>query len=126
MLGNAEIVATLPAVDLERARGFYEGTLGLKVERIDPSPGILFRAGGGTAVYVYQRGATKADHTVASFIVDDVEAAVKELQAKGVVFDDLEIPAAGIKTVNGIAVMGDMKASWFHDPEGNTIGVANM
>ena len=126
MLGNATVHATLPAVDLERARRFYEGTLGLKVERTDPSPGLLFRAGGGTAIYVYQRGATKADHTVAAFHVDDVDAVVKELQGKGVVFDVVEIPGAGIKTVGGVATMGDMKASWFHDPEGNIIGVTSM
>jgi len=34
---------TLPAVDLDRARDFGEGTLGLKVEKMDPSPGVLHR-----------------------------------------------------------------------------------
>lgn len=79
MLTNASIHPTLPAVDLDRARKFYEDKLGLRVTRTDPSPGILLQGGNGTAVYLYQRGATKADHTAAAFQVDDVEAQVKEL-----------------------------------------------
>ena len=44
----------------------------------------MFQAGGDTGLYIYQRGKTKADHTVASFEVEDVEAEVNELKAKGV------------------------------------------
>jgi catechol 2,3-dioxygenase-like lactoylglutathione lyase family enzyme len=67
MLTNAKVHATLPAVDLERAKKFYEGTLGLKVIQEDPSPGAVLQAGEGTTIYLYQRAATKADHTVAGF-----------------------------------------------------------
>ena len=126
MLINASVHATLPVVDLERARKFYEGKLGLKVIRTDPSPGAVLQAGEGTTLYIYQRAATKADHTAASFTVKDVEAEVKELKAKGVVFEEIEIPSMGIKTVDGIATMGDMKGAWFKDTEGNILGVSNM
>ena len=124
MLTKAEVYPTLPAVDLQRARKFYEETLGLKVIRIDPSPGILFGAGNGTAIYLYQRGATKADHTEAAFKIDDVEAEVKELKAKGVKFEEVDIP--GMKTVDGIATMDGYKGAWFKDTEGNILGIANM
>jgi len=126
MLINAPVHATLPVVALERARKFYEGKLGLKVIRTDPSPGAVLQAGEGTTLYIYQRVATKADHTVASFTVKDVEAEVKELKAKGVVFKEIEIPSMGIKTVDGIATMGDMKGAWFKDTEGNILAVTNM
>ena len=126
MLINAPVHATLPVVDLERARKFYEGKLGLKVIRTDPSPGAVLQAGEGTTLYIYQRAATKADHTAASFTVKDVEAEVKELKAKGVVFEEIEIPSMGIKTVDGIATMGDMKGAWFKDTEGNILAVSNM
>ncbi len=123
MLANATVHATLPVVDLARARKFYEEKLGLKVVRTDPSPGAMLQAGGGTTLYIYQRGATKADHTVASFEVDDVEAEIKDLKAKGVVFEEYDMP--GLKTVNSIATMGPLKGGWFKDTEGNTLGVFN-
>ena len=124
MLTNAAAHPTLPVVDLERARTFYEGKLGLKVIRTDSSLGALLQAGEGTRLYLYQRAATKADHTVASFTVKDVEATVKELKAKGVVFEDIDTP--GLKTVDGIATMGEMKGAWFKDTEGNILAVSNM
>ena len=72
MLASAPIHPTLPVVDLERARKFYEGKLGLKAVRVDspPAPGVMYEAGEGTSLYIYQRAATKADHTAASFIVE--------------------------------------------------------
>jgi catechol 2,3-dioxygenase-like lactoylglutathione lyase family enzyme len=126
MLANTTLHPTLPAVDINRARKFYEEKLGLKVLKTDPSPGITFEVGEGTRLYVYKREATKADHTVASFTVEDVEAQVSELKDKGIVFEDVEIPAMGIKTVNGIATMGDMKGAWFKDTEGNILAVTDM
>ena len=124
MLANAMVAPTLPAVDLKRARKFYEQKLGLKVVMEDPSPGIMLQCGKGTMMYVYQRAATKADHTVASFAVDNIEAEVKELKAKGIKFEDYDMP--GIKTVGGIATMGNMKGAWFKDIEGNILGVTQM
>ena len=124
MLANAAVHPTLPAVDLDRARKFYEGTLGLKVSKTDPSPGVLYECGAGTKLYVYQRAATKADHTAAAFVVSDIEAVVAGLKAKGVTFQDIDAP--GIKTVNGIATMGDMKGAWFNDTEGNILAVTTM
>jgi catechol 2,3-dioxygenase-like lactoylglutathione lyase family enzyme len=123
MLTNAPVNPTLPVVDLVRARKFYEEKLGLKVIRTDPSPGATLQAGKGTTLYIYQRAATKADHTAAAFTVSDVEAMVKELKTKGVVFEEVNQP--GIKTVNGIATMGAMKVAWFKDTEGNILAVGN-
>lgn len=128
MLTDAKVQPTLPVVDLQRAKKFYTEKLGLKVMQEDPSPGATLQAGGGTSIYLYQRAATKADNTAASFSVKDVEAAVKELKAKGVVFEEISTPS--FSTVNGIATMktpsGEMKSAWFKDSEGNTLAVGNM
>ena len=128
MLTNAPVRPTLPVLDLERAKKFYEGTLGLKVILEDSSPGAVLQAGEGTSLYIYQRAATKADHTVAGFKVKDVEATVKELKAKGVVFEDVDFP--GLKMVEGIATMtipaGEFKGAWFKDTEGNVLSINNM
>jgi catechol 2,3-dioxygenase-like lactoylglutathione lyase family enzyme len=124
MLSKLALHPTLPAVDIKRARKFYENKLGLKVLRTDPSPGIYFEAGEGTTLYVYERGATKADHTVVSFTVENVEAEVSDLKDRGIVFEEYDIP--GMEWSDGIATMGDLKGAWFKDTEGNILSVTNM
>ena len=124
MLADYMVAPTLPVVDLERALRFYQDKLGLKVVQMDPSPGAMMQCGKGTMLYLYQRAATKADHTVAAFNVDNIESEVKELKAKGVVFEEYDMP--GLKTVNSIATMGSMKGAWFKDTEGNILGVSQM
>jgi hypothetical protein len=96
------------------------------VVREDPGPGMLLEAGKGSRLYLYQRGATKADQTVANFTVGDVEAEVKALKAKGVKFEEYNMPEMGLKTVNGIATMDGFKTAWFKDTEGNILGISNM
>lgn len=122
MLGNSLVVPTLPVVDLDRAKKFYLETLGLTVDSEDEW-GTMLACGGGTKLLLYPRGATRADHTVASFEVDDVEAAVAELRAKGVVFQEYDQP--GLKTENGVATAGESKAAWFLDPEGNILALGS-
>ena len=124
MLDRAMVTPTLPAVDLKRARKFYEGKLGLKVVMEDPSPGMMLQCGKGTMMYVYQRAATKADHTVASFAVDNINAEVKELKGKGIKFEEYDMP--GLKTVDSIARFAGMKSAWFKDTEGNILSVAQL
>jgi catechol 2,3-dioxygenase-like lactoylglutathione lyase family enzyme len=128
MFNNAQAYATLPAADLERAKKFYSEKLGLRLIREDPSPGALFQAGGGTVVYLYQRAATKADHTVAAFEISDFDATFNELKGRGIKFEDYNLP--NLKTKNGVFMMqspaGVMKGAWFKDTEGNILGLTNM
>jgi catechol 2,3-dioxygenase-like lactoylglutathione lyase family enzyme len=124
MLANAMVAPTLPALDLKRARRFYEGILGLKVVMEDPSPGIMIQCGKGTMLYIYERAATKTDHTVASFAVDNIDAEMTELQKKGINFEEYDLP--GLKTVHGVATVGGMKEAWFKDTEGNILSLTQM
>jgi catechol 2,3-dioxygenase-like lactoylglutathione lyase family enzyme len=65
MLANAPVAAILPAVDLERAKKFYQGKLGLQPIDTPDQGGIMFESGQGTQLYLYERDTvTKADHTV--------------------------------------------------------------
>ena len=106
MLANSPVAAILPAVDLERAKKFHAEKLGL--EPIDtPVPGgVVFESGDGTQLYLYQRdSATKADHTVAGWKVDNIEEVVRALRERGVVFEQYDLP--GLKTdERGIATIG--------------------
>lgn len=113
--------ATLPAADLNRARKFYEETLGCQPEEEDEA-GILYNVG-SSKLFLYPSefaGSNKA--TAASFEVADIEAAVKELTGKGVEFQQYDFP--GLKTdENGIAQMGAERGAWFIDPEGNILAI---
>ena len=129
MLGITAVHPTLPAVDMARAKKFYQEVLGLKLLGEDPTGGTMFQAG-QSYIYVYPRGATKADHTVAQLDVDDIDSAMEELRNKGVTFQDLDMPEMGIKTVNGLATVsmpeGDLKVAWFSDTEGNILALNAM
>lgn len=126
MLTSATVYVTLPAVDLKRARKFYEETLDLKFVGEDPSPGVTLQAGNNCMLYLYKRSMTKADHTVAGFDVDDVEVQVRDLKDRGVKFEDYDIPDMELKTVNSVATFGLMKSAWFKDTEGNILAIGNF
>ena len=125
MLTNAPVHATIPVLDLKRALTFYTDRLGLKV--VDPQieGGATLEAGGGSKMELYQRRSINADHTLASFRVDDIETAVNELKANGVEFEEYDEP--GFKTVNSIAKTSDhSRCAWFKDSEGNFIGLTKV
>lgn len=123
MLTNSPIRPTIPVADLNRAKKFYEITLGLKPvpdDNNETTPGIaVFECGNSTLIELYERGPSKADHTVATFEVSNIEEEVNVLRGKGVNFEEYDMPE--IKTQNGIATQGSMKAAWFKDSEGNIL-----
>ena len=114
--------AALPAQDMARARAFYRDKLGLTPTTEDPS-GMMYALPAGTGFGVFpSSGKPSGTHTQMGIEVDDVEGAVKDLQAKGVKFEDYDVP--GLKTVNGIAELGGSKLAWFKDSEGNLIVIS--
>lgn len=122
MLTNSPIRPTIPVVDLNRAREFYGSILGLKPvsDKDETTFGVaIFECGNGTSIELYQRSPSKADHTVATFEVSDIEEEVNILRQKGVNFEEYDMPE--IKTQNGIATQGSVKAAWFKDSEGNIL-----
>jgi len=120
MLSHSAVFATAPTADVARSKEFYTAKLGLKIMHEDEA-GIAFEAGNGSSIYLYKRAPSKADHTIASFMVKNVEQEVRDLQKKGVVFENYSMP--GLKTENGIATWGKDKAAWFKDPDNNIIGL---
>jgi catechol 2,3-dioxygenase-like lactoylglutathione lyase family enzyme len=123
MLGNAQIAAVVPVSDIDKAVEFYGDTLGLELDvRRDDLPQnreAEFRAGDGTLVVYESVGAGQSRATVAGFRVDDIDAAVSSLRERGVTFEDYDLP--DLKTENGIAQIGDLRAAWARDPDGNII-----
>jgi predicted enzyme related to lactoylglutathione lyase len=123
VLGRAEIAAIVPVSDVDKAMEFYGGTLGLELQvRRDDLPEnreAEFRAGDGTLVVYESVAAGQSRGTVAGFRVDDLESVVAALRDRGVAFEEYDLP--DLKTENGIASIGDLRASWARDPDGNII-----
>jgi catechol 2,3-dioxygenase-like lactoylglutathione lyase family enzyme len=126
MLSSSTVEANVPAADLQRARAFYEGVLGL--EPMFDMAGVWVRYGvGSTFLNVYETTyAGQAGHTIAQWHVDDVAAEVRDLKAKGVsfqVYDDMP----GTEWDGEIATLGgQMKSAWFTDTEGNVMCLDEM
>jgi catechol 2,3-dioxygenase-like lactoylglutathione lyase family enzyme len=126
MLTSAPVAAVIATKTLERAKEFYEQRLGLTPsdEPMPAADAILYTCGGGTRLLVYERAtAGDSEATSASFRVDDVEATVERLSGEGVVFEEYDL--GEIKTENGIATLGEFKAAWFKDPDGNILAITN-
>jgi len=122
MLTNAAIVPYIPVSNVARARKFYEGTLGL-TPREEYAGGVIYECGNGSWVFMYPSpGAGTSKASTAFWQVNDVEAEVAELKARGVVFEEYDMP--GIKMVNSIATAGGAKTAWFKDSEGNILAVS--
>jgi catechol 2,3-dioxygenase-like lactoylglutathione lyase family enzyme len=124
MLGNKDAVANLAVRDLEVARRFYEGILGLKVIDQEGEELVVLRSG-GASLYVYrsQYAGTNKATAVTWAVGDDVEGAVRALKAKGVSFEHYDMP--GSKLEGDVHVFGRMKVAWFKDPDGNILNVVN-
>jgi predicted enzyme related to lactoylglutathione lyase len=122
MLSKAPIRAYIPASDVARARKFYEQVVGLTPQE-SYAGGAIYRCGEGTEVFLYQTGnAGTSKASQAYWQVDDVEAEVAELKARGVVFEEYDMP--GVEMRNGIAVGGGAKTAWFTDTEGNILAIS--
>ena len=123
-LSDYKVGATVAVSDMERARAFYEGKLGLEVS-IDSGDNVQYRCAEGTVLHVYvSKHAGVSEATLAGWLVDDVEGVVDELADKGIVFERYDEP--GLKTdERGIASFeGGAKVAYFKDPDGNTLSIA--
>ena len=123
MLKDNDVYATIPTSNLQETRKFYEQKLGLEVEMENPA-GVYFRAGSSRILLFTSTGKANGSHTQAGWRVSDLSAEVSQLQRNGVKFEEYDTP--GLKTVNGIADMGGIRAAWFKDPEGNLFGIAEF
>ncbi len=121
MLSTSRVEANIPAGDLARAREFYADKLGLTPVREFAGASLGYETAAGTRFNLYQTAyAGQAGHTIAQWHVDDIEAEVHDLQAKGVVFETYDMP--GVQWDGPIASMEGMgRAAWFKDSEDNIL-----
>ena len=121
MLQRFPFYAYIPAKDVARARKFYEGKLGFRAKQ-EVAGGVVYEFGDKTACFLYptpNAGTSRASQ--AFWQVDDVEREVAELKARGVQFEDYDMP--GEKSPSGVVTAGGAKAAWFKDSEGNILAI---
>ena len=122
MLGKTDATPMIAVKDLDRARRFYEETLGLKTKDEWAGEGLTLKSG-DTLINVYRSefaGTNKA--TALTFEVDDIEEEVTELKEKGIFFEHYDLP--GLKQQGDIHVGEEgFKTAWFKDPDGNILSL---
>jgi len=121
MFENTKAFNSFSVNDIQKAKEFYGGTLGLEVLESDGM--LTLHIADGTKILIYpKRNHTPATFTILNFPVDDVEGAVEELNRRGVRFeiygeDEIRTDESGIHRSGGI------KIAWFKDPAGNILSV---
>jgi predicted enzyme related to lactoylglutathione lyase len=124
MLVNCSVQTTIPYLDFNRARQFYEDRLGFRPAQELPG-GIAYKCADGTSFVLYpSQFAGTAQNTAMNFTTKDLEAEISELQARGIVFEEYDLP--DLKTVGAIAEFPGGRVAWFKDTEGNTLGVTQL
>ena len=121
MLGKADATPMIAVKDLDRARTFYEGTLGLKAKDEWGGEGATLKSG-DTLINVYRSefaGTNKA--TALNFDVKDIETEVRNLKDKGIMFEHYDLP--GLKQQGDLNVAEGFKTAWFKDPDGNILSL---
>ena len=130
-LAAGNVGTRLPAQDLDRARRWYSEKLGLEPTEERPG-GLRYQIGDTYFALFTSAGAPSGEHTQMGWEVDDLDDVVEDLRSRGVEFEEYDLP--GLRTIAGITLVegnypskggvGE-RAAWFHDSEGNLIGVGS-
>jgi len=122
MFSDSNAFSGFAASDIEQAREFYAGTLGIEVT--EENGMLTLHLAGGTNVLVYPKpDHTPAEFTVLNFPVDDVEVAVDALTERGVAF---ELYEGAPQDEKGIMRGNGPDIAWFRDPAGNILSVLRL
>jgi catechol 2,3-dioxygenase-like lactoylglutathione lyase family enzyme len=122
MLGDSKAFSGFAVDDLQKARAFYEGTLGLRTTLLDEENGLLtlHLAGDRDTLIYLSPDLTPPSYTILNFPVDDIDAAVDGLASRGVEFERYEEMPQDEK---GVMREGGPLIAWFKDPAGNTLSI---
>jgi catechol 2,3-dioxygenase-like lactoylglutathione lyase family enzyme len=116
MLSEKNAVATVAVKNLETAKAFYEGKLGL-TKVMENEEVVAFKTGAST-LFVYRSqyaGTNKA--TGVTFVAEEVDDIVRKLKDRGVTFEHYDLPK--MTRQGDVHVAGPMRTAWFKDPDGN-------
>jgi predicted enzyme related to lactoylglutathione lyase len=126
-LSKARLVANIPATDLGRAMMWYEEKLGLRPVMDLGISGQLYQTGGVFWLMYQTAAAGTGKHTVVAWVVPSIADAMRDMRAKGVVFEDYDMGDQGPTTENGVARGPEGgAAAWFKDSEDNILSITEL
>jgi catechol 2,3-dioxygenase-like lactoylglutathione lyase family enzyme len=120
MLGDKDAIATVAVKNLETAKKFYGGTLGLTT--VMESENVLAFKTGKSKLFVYRSqyaGTNQA--TAVTFVAEEVDDLVRTLKGRGVTFEHYDLPK--LTRQGDVHVAGSMRTAWFKDPDGNILSL---
>jgi catechol 2,3-dioxygenase-like lactoylglutathione lyase family enzyme len=125
-LSDSRVDPVVAVSDMRQAKAFYEGKLGLSGGEDQMDGGHTYPCGDGSSIHVYPSPANagKSEATLLGWRVDDIDATVDELTARGVTFERYGEPFN--TDAKGIARFGDSAVAWFKDPDGNTLSIGTQ
>ena len=124
MLGNKDAVATIAVKNLEVAKKFYDGTLGLTQVGAEDGELLVFKSGNSRInIYRSQYAGTNQATALKRDVGDGLDDVVKALRGKGVTFEHYDMP--GMTRKGDVHICGNMKVAWFKDPDGNILNVVS-
>ena len=121
MLTNLRFETRLPTQDLDRARRWYREKLGLEPFE-EREGGLRYEGASGVFCLYASTGVSDGSFTQVAFYVDDLDATVAALKARGVVFESDVVEIRGNYPSKGTGE----RATWFRDSEGNLIGLGEV
>ena len=125
MLADKAAMATIAVKDLDAAKKFYGEVLGLKLSKDMGKEAALYQSGPSTiVVYPSEFAGTNKATSATWGVGEELEAIVQHLTKHGVPFEHYDMP--GLTRQGDIHVMGDFKAAWFKDPDGNILHINNQ
>jgi len=130
-LASGRAIAKLPAQDLDRARAFYRDRLGLTPVE-EREGGLRYLCAAGEFHLFLSTGSASGESTQIGFEVEDLDAVLADLRARGVAFEEIDaLRITGFEVVDGVIEVEDNypskgtgeRGAWFRDSEGNLIAL---
>jgi catechol 2,3-dioxygenase-like lactoylglutathione lyase family enzyme len=126
-LRDAPFFASLPAKDIERAKRWYEEKLGLTPVMDLGWGGQVYQSGGSSWIIYQTPSAGTGKHTLGGWTVPNIDDAMRDLRARGVVFEEYALGDQGPNTENGVARDPSGGAvAWFKDSEDNVVSISEL
>ena len=123
MLSNARLQAIVWTSRMDEARTFYQNVLGLNLRRTSDGA-LLFDVGGSDLRVAPVPSTAPSEHTVMGFGVEDLDACIRELSARGIHF--LRFAGFPHDDFGAVATPDGSRVAWFRDPDGNLLSVVQF
>lgn len=124
MFKNTKAISGFSVDDIDKAKKFYEETLGLEVSGPNEMGILTLHISGGATIIIYPKDNHKpATFTILNFPVDDIDQAVDALKSKGVTFEHYDNMTDEKGIARGISQKKGPNIAWFKDPAGNILSV---